>query len=212
MDTLPSHLVSILKTARTKQIEKGQIILYQGDQARDVFVLKSGTVKLYDIDEQGNEKVLHLMQNPAIIPFAFFSGAPTPTLWFYSALTDCELYEVPQVQLLRELRKNSELVMYSMNWFSKEMHGVLTLLSSLGKTNVRDKLLAVLRSLQARYSAKRRGDWWRVTFPVTHQLLADIVGITRESAALAMKGLQDERIVRYPKLGLLEINAAKLGV
>lgn len=97
-----------------------------------------------------------------------------------------------------------------MNWFSNEMHDVLVRLSSLGKTNARDKLLAALRMLQKRHSTNRRGHWWRVHFTVNHQLLADMTGITRESAALTMKELQNEKIIRNPSLAILEINAKAL--
>ncbi len=181
MDELPPYLISVIKTARSKHIAKGQVLFYQGDVTANVFVIKSGIVKIYDIDDQGNEKILHLVERPAIIPFAFFSGASIPTRWFYSALTDCELYEIPRLQLLDELHANSALALYLMNWFSSEMHNVLSRVSSLGKAPVKDKLLAVLRYLQENHSDARRGGWWRVSFPVTHQALADLVGNTRES-------------------------------
>jgi CRP/FNR family transcriptional regulator len=173
-------------------------------------VIKSGIVKIHDIDEAGNEKILHLVKSPGIIPFAFFSGGSTPTRWFYTALTDCELYVVPRVKLLSELQADNTLTLHLMNWFSNEVHEILTRLSSLGKTNVRDKLIAALKFLIVCHSTQRRSGWWRVSFPVSHQLLADMVGITRESAALTMKELQAERLIRNPRITILEINASKL--
>jgi CRP-like cAMP-binding protein len=49
-----------------------------------------------------------------------------------------------------------------------------------------------------------------VNFAVSHQLIADICGITRESAALVMKELQNENTVRNPRVTILEINQKKL--
>jgi hypothetical protein len=37
-----------------------------------------------------------------------------------------------------------------------------------------------------------------------------MTGITRESATLVMKQLQDEKITRSPRLGILEINFERL--
>jgi CRP/FNR family transcriptional regulator len=210
MDALPPYLIPLLKTARSKQIARGQVLFYSGDLAPNVFIIKSGIIKIYDIDNQGNEKILHLVERPAIIPFAFFSGISTPTRWFYSALTDCELYEIPRLKLLSELQANSALAIYLMNWFSSEMHNVLTRVSSLGKAQVKEKLLAILGYLQANHSTACRGGWWRVEFPVNHQLLADLVGNTRESVTLAMKELHDAHIVRTPRLAVLEIKADKV--
>jgi CRP-like cAMP-binding protein len=210
MENFPPLLRPLVKDARRKAIPKDQIILYEGDVASDMMIIKSGIIKVHDIDEQGNEKILHLLKRPGIIPFAFFSGGEDPMRWFYTALTDCELYIVPRVKVLSDLRVDSALALHLMNWFSNEMHEILTRLSSLSKTNARDKLIAALKFLAVCHSVERNAGWWRVAFPVSHQVLADMVGITRESTALAMKELQGDGLVRNPRLTVLEINLSKL--
>jgi CRP/FNR family transcriptional regulator len=210
-DTLPSLLLPLTEGARLKHISKDQVLFYQGDISTDIYVLKNGVVKIHDIDTQGNEKILHLVREPAIVPFAFFSGGSTPTHWFYTALTDCDVYEIPRIRLLSELQTSNDLMMYLMNWFSREVHEIMIRLNSLGKTNAENKLLAALQFLGTQYSTPLRGYWRRVDFPVSHQLLADMAGITRESAALSMKVLQDRKFIRSPHVGTLEINLAKLG-
>ena len=210
MDTLPNPLATALHSSRVKHFPKGQIILYEGDAAPDVFILKDGAIKIHDIDEQGNEKVLHIIKPPAIVPFAFFSGDTEGTRWFYTALTDCDVFVLPEASLAENMRMNNSLAIYLMNWFSCEVHELLVRLSSLGKTNARDKMIAALRFLAVHHAIRRRSGWWRVVFPVSHQLLADMVGITRESAAMVMKELQDNRGIRNPRLTILEINLDRL--
>lgn len=210
MNAMPSVLEAIFEDVRSKHYPKGQIMLYQHDPSLDVLLLKEGIVKVYDIDEQGNEKTLHLLKPWAIMPFVFFSGNEDPTQWFYSALTDCDVCVVPIATINAQIRANNELMLYLMHWFSQEVHEVMVRLSSLGKTNTRDKLVAALKYLALYHCIQRRSGWRRVTFPVNHQLLADMTGMTRESAATIMKSLQDEHIVRNPRLTILEINFEKL--
>lgn len=210
MEKLHPLLVPVLKHARRKQIAKGQVILYEGDLTVDVFVLESGIIKIHDIDDMGNEKILHLLKRPAVFPFAFFSGSEIPTRWFYTALTDCEISVIPREMLQKEIETNSKLGLYLMNQFSLEVHEILTRLSSLGKTNTRDKLCSALNFLVVWHSKQQRDDWYRVSFPVSHQLLADMIGTTRESTAIAMKELQNERMIRNPRLTILEINRSKI--
>lgn len=210
MDKFPPLLMPLLKKARRKKVGKGQILLYEGDVSMDAMVVRDGIVKIHDIDDQGNDKILHLVKRPAIIPFAFYSGHQIPTRWFYTALTSCELYYIPRQQMINEIQSNYEFALYLMNNFSLEMHEILTRLSSLGKSNTRDKLVAALKFLAAWHSTEKSGGWKRVTFSVNHQLLADMVGITRESAAIAMKELQRSKIVRNPRLTMLEINMPRL--
>lgn len=211
MEPLPATLRKVLRSAYVRQVPSGQIILYEGDIAREVFVLKSGIVKIYDIDENGNEKILHLVKSPAVIPFAFFSGTRESMRWFYASLTDCELYVLSAAALKTMTREDNKLAELLTNGFSKDVHELLVRLSSMGKTNTQDKVIAVLQFLLARHATQqRKGNWWRVTFPLNHQLVADLSGITRESTALVMKNLQDKGVIRSPKQMVLEINKAKL--
>lgn len=210
ISTMPPALQAITRSARLKHFPKGQIIIYQGDELLDVYILKSGVVKLYDIDEQGNEKVLHLTKSPAVIPFAYFSGGKTPPHWFYAALTDCELYVVTYDTLLQAMNRDPALSATLTNHFSQDVHELLVRLSSLGKTKAHDKLIATLWFLARWHAEARAGSWRRVTFPVNHQLLADITGITRERAAVVMKELQDRKVVRSPRLTMLEISTENL--
>lgn len=45
----------------------------------------------------------------------------------------------------------------------------------------------------------------------THRLLSDMTGVTRESTAFAVKELQAQGLVRYPRLYVIEIKYNKLG-
>ncbi len=210
MESLPASFKAMLDSARVKHYPRGQIILYAGDSPPDAYIVKNGVIKIHDIDSQGNEKILHIVKPYGIIPFAFFSGEHGDTQWFYTALIDCDLYVLPRTQLLEKMKQEPGLAIYLMNWFSLEVHELLVRLSSLGKTNAKDKLVAVLKFLAVRHGDKRRTGWCRVAFPVNHQLLADMVGVTRESAATAMKELQDEGVIRNPRLTVLEIDFEKL--
>lgn len=209
-DSIPFLLQRALHSARTRQVPSGQIILYEGDVPQEVFILKSGVVKLYDIDDQGSEKILHLVKPPAVIPFAFFSGMHDPLHWFYTTLTDCELYVLPVTELQEMTRSGSNLAEILTNHFSDDVHELLVRLNSLSKTNTQDKVMAVLRFLMVRHATERRASWWRVNFPVNHQLIADLCGITRESTSIVMKELLDRKIIRAPKLAILEINRERL--
>ena len=207
---IPLILQHALRASRTRRVPSGQIILYEGDTPQEVFILKSGIVKLYDIDDQGSEKILHLVKPPAVIPFAFFSGMHDPLHWFYTTLTDCELYVVPATELKDMTHADSNLAEILTNHFSDDVHELLVRLNSLSKTNTQDKVIAVLRFLMARHAAERRAGWWRVNFPINHQLIADLCGITRESTSIVMKEFLDKKITRVPKLATLEINRKRL--
>ncbi len=210
MSKSPSQLNGLLDNARLKHFPKGQIIHYEGDAVQDVYVVKSGVVKIYDLDDQGNEKILHIVKTPALVPFAFFSGQGAVTKWFYGALTDCDIYTLDNTTLRNALQHDGWLASFLMEQYSKDVHELLVRLSSLGKTSVRPKLLAVLQFLAAHHTKHRPSGWLRVRFPTNHQFLADMIGVTRESVSSVMKALQDEGVIRNPRLATLEISQQNL--
>lgn len=210
MAELPAPMQTLAGQTRLKQYPRGQIIYYQGDELAQVFIIKSGVVKIYDIDKHGNEKILHIARSPAVIPYAFFSGGTTPPKWFYSALTDCQLHVMDFETLQSAMTKDPVLAESLVTQFSVNVHELLVRLSSLGKSQASDKLRAVLRFLLVRHSKEGIDGWSRVRFTINHQLLADVAGITRERTAVVMKRFQDKGIVRSPKQNVLEINKDRL--
>lgn len=205
-DFTGTPLDALLINAKVRHYPKGQIILYEGENPTDAFVVKQGAVKIYDIDEDGNEKILHIVKAPGIFPTIFLFGAPGITNTFYTTVADSELYVLSRADFEAKLHQDSEFAVYCLRWFASEVTEILRRMSSLEKTSTRDKLIATLGYLTRQHAERQKGGWARVRFPISHQLLADMIGVTRESTTMVMKDLQKEKIVKTPKLGVLDIN------
>lgn len=203
-------LKQLIDKAKLRHYPKGQIILYEGDVPSDFYILKDGIVKVYDIDDQGNEKILHLIKTPSMFPMVYFMGGNDQNRSFYTTVTDSEIYVLPQSVVDEHMQADSSLAIHIMQSFAQEVHEVLVRLSSLEKTTTRDKLCAALKFLAVHHSEERKTGWRRVTFPISHQILADMIGVTRESTTMVMKEFQENKIIRNPKLTVLEINFKKL--
>jgi CRP-like cAMP-binding protein len=200
----------LLGEAQQRHYPKGQIILYQGDSPPYMFLLKQGEIKVYDIDEQGNEKILYIMRPGSIFPFASYLARKTEVMWFYAALSDVVAYAISYEDLSSQLNKDPRLALYLLEKVTTDTHEAFVRIASMSKTTTRPKLVAALKFLCVYHTCAGKSGWRRVNFSTSHQLLADMTGITRESATLAMKQLQDEKITRSPKLGILEINFDRL--
>jgi CRP/FNR family transcriptional regulator len=206
LDAFPAPIRSLVETARVKHIPRDQILLYEGDIPSEVYILKEGAIKVHNIDTQGNEKILHIVKPPTLVPFAFFSCLTEPMRWFYTALTDCAVYVLPAADLEKTTWNGNDLARELTCAFSLDMHELLVRLESMSKTLARDKVIAALKFLAVRHALEEKSGWYRVAFPVSHQLIADLCGITRESAAKTMKDIKTENLIRYPEAATLEIN------
>ena len=198
------------ENVRAKRVPKGQILFYQGDLPDRIYILEEGIVKLHDIDDGGSEKILHLLGPTAILPLAFFSGPNYATHWFYTTLTECLVVSMTATDLRLKMSNDGDLALLLVNWFSQELHEILVRLSSLGKSTTQEKIIAALKFLALKHAKDTRHGWCKVNFPVNHQLLADITGITRESVTMNMGMLMSRKIIKAPGHGVLYINHKKL--
>lgn len=202
----PARLQKLIEGLRPKHYPRGQILLYQGDVPLDTLILKKGVIKLHDIDDNGNEKILHLVKPYSVIPLAFFSGNKSHMHWFYTALTDCDVCVLPAEDLERQMKEDSALAIYLMNWFSLEVHELLVRLNSFGKTTAFGKISAAIKFLATHHYVKRRSGWRRIDFPVNQQMLADMTGLTRESVASILRDFRKKEVIRNPRQTIMEVN------
>lgn len=209
MNVAYTPLKALLEGARTKEFEHGQLILYKDDKLIETLILYEGIVKLFDIDDKGQEKVLQIIKAPAVLPLDCLFDVPTTVSWHYGALTDVKAAVYSPRELHKQITRSPLLSSYIINWLAVESHELLVRLNGTNKTEAIDKILAVLRFFSVYYTGPAKRGWKRVEFPVTHQLLADIAGITRESTTIQMGHLQQDKIVRTRR-PYLEINSEKL--
>jgi CRP/FNR family cyclic AMP-dependent transcriptional regulator len=205
-----SPLAPLIKTAQLRRYPKGQIILYEGETLENVYVVRSGTIKIYDIDDQGNEKILHLIPSPAVFPMNVFLADDDEIRWFYGTAVDSEVYVVPREDARALLKTDNVLANHLLTQLAHEKRQLMGRLGSMGKSTANEKLIATLKFLATHHAEDRPRGWRRVKFPVSHQLLADIMGVTRESTTMTVKDLHREKLLRYPRLTVLEVNYKKL--
>jgi CRP-like cAMP-binding protein len=129
---------------------------------------------------------------------------------FYTPITDTEVYALSQDYVNEQLAENIEFASYLAHYYAHEAHELLLRISSMEKTNSYDKLKAALKFLAVHHAEARHSGWRRVRFPINHQLLADMIGITRESTTLVMKKFHQNKLIRSPRPTILEINFKKL--
>lgn len=202
-------LRTLLNEAREKHFKRDQLLLYAEDTITEVFILTSGVVKLFDIDDKGQEKILQIIKAPAIIPLDCLFSRPHTIRWFYGALTDVDAFSFSANELHDRIKKNPDLGEYVINWLAIESHELLVRIDGMNKTSAKEKILSVLKFLAVYYSGPDKRGWREIEFPVTHQFLADIAGIARESVSIQMARLQKEKIVKGRR-SILKVNDARL--
>lgn len=192
-----------------RKYAKGQIICYQGDQPQHIFFVARGHVRFYDIDEEGNEKILHLIGPNNIFPMLYAFGVTKDVGAFYSTLDAADIITVPLDEFRRETETNIKFANMLTRWFLTEIDQLVSRLSSLEKTDAKVKVLHALKYLSTHYG-EQKGVWQQINIPVTHQFLADFTGLARETVSAIMHDLDEDDIIQSRKVHKLEVKRKEI--
>jgi CRP-like cAMP-binding protein len=187
-----------------RSYRKGQIVCYEGDRPQHIFFVVKGHVRYYDIDDEGNEKILHIIGPGNLFPMLYAFNVTEEVSGFYASLDNVEMVAVPLAEFNNAVATDISFSNALTQWFLTEINQLVYRISSLQKTDARDKVLYAIRYLATDYGHKS-GTWQQLDFPVTQQFLADLTGLARETVSSTMHELEADKIIRTLKAHRLDV-------
>jgi CRP-like cAMP-binding protein len=197
MDTPLTHLSDLLNTYSLRKFKKGQTVLFQGEVPRYAYVIKTGTVKTYNISPLGEEQLISLSSEYDILPEAWFLGEASVAYYFYEAFTDCTVYAIPREELVKKVSESPEFTHHLLQRFMRLYVGASVHINALEQPRSRDKLVHLLHYLMLRFGEDATKDNVTISLRLTHQTLANMLGVTRETIATELSRLRREKVISY---------------
>jgi CRP/FNR family transcriptional regulator, cyclic AMP receptor protein len=191
-----SHLQPLIKPTNTRKFSKGSTVLYQGEVPRYAHILVSGVLRVFSISAQGDEQIVTYHVPGDFFPTSWLFSKATSTLFFYEAVTECKIAFVAKNELVDFMLADPERTRAMLDYFTTNYSACLIRINALEQPKARDKLIYTLYYLCERYG-ERKGSHVRIGLTLTHQNLASMVGVTRETAATEMNRLKKQNILSY---------------
>ena len=204
-----SSIKDVFPKALVRRYDKGQIICYDGDQPQYVFFVAKGHVRYYDIDKEGNEKILHVVGKDNMFPMLFAFGVTEHVDGFYATMEAVEVVAVPLKDFNTLRQEDNQFSNDLTYWFLTEINQLVYRIASLQKTDARDKVLYALSYLASVYGHNVNG-WQRLDFPITQQFIADLTGLARETVSNTMHELENDKLVKHRKSHQLDIKSSAI--
>jgi CRP/FNR family transcriptional regulator len=194
-------MVDLLKRVRSKAVsrsfKKRSILLYQGEAPRTAYVLKSGIIKTYTINTAGEEQIVAFLIKGDMLPVPWIFNKSTTTLYYYEALTDCEVLALPRDELYAVLVGNPELLAATLDYFVTNYTGLLMRVTALEQSRAREKIMFTLYYLLFRYGRPTKGGNYAIELSLTHSTIAGLVGLTRETTTTELSRLKRQKVLDY---------------
>lgn len=193
----------MLKGRRFK-LTKNQII--QSTDDRRVFnYIVSGYVKRYLIANDGSLGVQVIYGPGDVFPITLAFSIlfdqtinESPETYYYESMTEGEIYTINEVDLKETVEKNPRLYRDLMSVAGKRLHSTLHGLENL---TLKSSYYRVAHELF--YIAQRFGEQTdkgiKIQIPLTHQDLADILSLTRETVSTCMVQLRENGLITTNK-------------
>lgn len=194
-----SKLSEFVRQYPLKSFKKNETLIFQDDQPGEVYFIKSGFVKGYDIDSQGTEQLLWLGSEGDFVPLAWVFGAEPTVPYFFSALGDVEAYAIRRTDLKNFLNEHHDALAEITQQLALRLINTFHHLNAAEKAKAEEKILYSLYFLVTRFAPLAQQHTKHIALPMTHQDIAGLSGLSRETASQELKKLKDIGLVHYDK-------------
>jgi CRP/FNR family cyclic AMP-dependent transcriptional regulator len=206
-----NYLHAFLERHPTRRFKKGEIVIFQGEAPRSAYVVKSGTVKAYNLSVAGDEKPVAFYPADNVFPSTWVYGKAASAVYYYEAFTsEVEVYVIDRDTFVNFIKKSPELLYQELERLLTDQLGGSLRLNALQHSRASDKLVYTLHYLAMTHGKALDDDTIEITLDLTHQDFANLTGLTRETAATELNRLKKQNIINYGKNMPYKLNMKNL--
>lgn len=200
---LTNHFIYVLSTkAKTAYYKKGKNIFYETDEARAIYFVKRGIIKVKKTNPLGRELIVCIKQTGDILAESSLFCEPD-ALYHETAQTlmDSEVIVLTNADLEEVMAVNPTLSIEMIRFMGEQLQSYTSRLLDLALLDVYTKTLKTLEQLALEFGYKSNNQV-KIEIPLSIQELANIIGATRESVSRTMGKLREQNVVTINQKGI----------
>jgi CRP-like cAMP-binding protein len=180
--------------AKKLNYKKGEVIIRADDEPAGVFYINDGYVRSYSITEDGRELTVNIFKPGSYFPLTW-AIADVPNTYFYEAMTGLEVSKVAKEEVIKMVKADNELLYDLTKRLLIGLSGLVVRMEYLFMGSAYNKVASAVL-LMARRFGKETDDGVLITLHFTHQDIASLAGITRETATLEIQNLEKNGLIK----------------
>jgi len=192
------HIEKLFKAARPKLYPKNQLIHYEGDLLTHIYLVESGYIKAYTILDSGDTRTILILGPGDIFPLSFSESMDWEDYqirYFYQSLTDIKLLSLPIMEMKQQVDGDKEMMNTYMNYLAASNQAIMNQLEVMKNKKAIDKVGLLLPYLISKAGKKVKPGVYRLELKLSHQEIADLSGVTRETTTTLIKELEKTGII-----------------
>lgn len=190
-----------------KRLKKGMHLFRDKDEVNHIYIVESGKVALYKLNESAHKKVVFILGSEAIINAVILDNLP--------ASINCEVFEEAEIlsfersKFIEVMKKDFELTTVVMNSLAIKVRRMYRQMKNTTPIKVEKRVAAKLWKLCKDYGIETK-DGTLIDLHISVTYLADMFGTPRETISRALKILQNEGLIVWKSKQIIVINKDEL--
>jgi CRP-like cAMP-binding protein len=191
----------------TKKVPKGTLIFKPGDKIENVYFIRSGYVRTY-IKNSSGENTLNIFK-PLYIMSVMHCFVDYPNDLYFESLTPIEVSVIPKKDFLDLVAADPTSIPDFIKYFCGSLFNYVANQGTIINGSSMNKVATVLLQLSDNYG-ENKNNGITVDFPTTHRIIANMVGLTRETTSVQMSKLQKLGIISAKRTQFIVKDLEKL--
>jgi len=195
------NLALLRASGHSHKLKEGEPLFHEGDEARQVYTLTHGTLKLYKLLPDGRRQVTGFM-----FPGDFLGISVDDTHAFSAeALEDTCLCQFRRSRFDEFVEAHPQMERELYRVAAHELAAAQQQMVLLGRKTAAERLASFLLVLFDRSEAEHDAPRRFVRLPMSRSDIADYLGLTKETVSRMITMFRSQRLIRLESLDVVEI-------
>lgn len=204
----PEQVHRIESCALVRMCKRQTTIYAPSEPGLSVFVLATGRVKIKHLTPDGKETILAFIEEGEIFGELALLGDNLRGE-HAEAVEDSQILLIPQADFLWLMEQRSDLALSITKLVGLRRRRIENRLRNVLFLSSRERMVHMLLELMDSYG-DRQGNVCAIRLPLTHQDLASLIGVTRETATVVLGQLQYDRLIKVQRRHITVLNCERL--
>lgn len=192
-DLSETELTFLANHAVPRHYQPGELVFSEGDACAGLYVVESGSVKIFKSSPAGREQIL-AVETPGhtVAELPVFDGGKYPAS--VAAVNQTTLLFVSKQDFYTLCLEHPKVALKVLRAVGRRLRTLVGIIEELSFTTVRHRLVSLLLRLAG--EGRRLSPVLEITLPATNQELAAQIGTVRELVSRNLSRLQAEGLIR----------------
>ncbi len=188
-DLFQADLVKEIESSgNLKHFKAGETIVNMDSYIKHIPVVISGSIKVIRTEEDGREILLYYLTPGESCIVSILAGIKNETAKIKAAVEeDADLMMIPADKAKEWVKKYPDWTDFIFDLYQKRFEELLDIVNSVAFQKIDTRLLHLIKQKAQLYHSKE--------ISVTHQQLADELGLTREAVSRVLKQMEKDHLL-----------------